>query len=199
VAKASLDRVPTPDERRSMMRALLVERLTFAAHIETQDKPAFDLVLARGDGKPGPGLSKIELDCVALAAAQAAAAQAARAAGTLATPSSPTPSVPGAPPPCGMRSSGNVMEGDMTMAGLAGFLRGMAGRAVVDKTNLTGYYHVKLEVSRTLTPPTPDAGATDDAPSVFVAIQEQLGLKLESARSQVDVLIIDHIERPSEN
>ena len=62
---------------------------------------------------------------------------------------------------------------------------------IIDKTGLTGKYDVEL----TWAPNNePDAG-----PSIFTAIQEQLGLKLESSKAPVDVVVIDHLERPSEN
>ena len=61
----------------------------------------------------------------------------------------------------------------------------------VDRTQLDGRFDIDLEWS-------PDQTATDK-PSIFTAVQEQLGLKLESSRGPVDVIVIDHIERPSEN
>jgi uncharacterized protein (TIGR03435 family) len=175
-----------------------------AAHIESQDQPAFDLVLARKDGRLGPGLKPSEVDCAARAAAQRAAADAARAAGTPPPPPAFTPPAPGSVvPPCTTRMMGNIVEGDMTMGGLASLLRSMAGRYVVDKTGLTGSYRVKLESVRLFQGPGPESATTtsapDDTASIFTALQEQFGLKLESSRAQVEVLVIDHIERPSEN
>ena len=78
------------------------------------------------------------------------------------------------------------------MSRLASYLSDIPelGRTVVDKTGLAGIYSFALDFSR------PDG---DDAPSIFSALQEQLGLKLESARSQEEFLVIDHIERPSES
>jgi len=79
----------------------------------------------------------------------------------------------------------------------ARFLFGLSnasGRIVVDKTGLTGYYDIDLKW-------TPDedlvAGAT--GASLFTALEEQLGLKLVSAKAPVDVLVVDHVERPSAN
>jgi uncharacterized protein (TIGR03435 family) len=68
------------------------------------------------------------------------------------------------------------------------------GKVLVDKTGLTGYYDIDLEW-------TPDDAMADDssAPSLSTALQEQLGLKLESQKSQVQVLVVDHLERPSPN
>jgi uncharacterized protein (TIGR03435 family) len=203
-ATASLKN-PTIEDRQAMMRALLAERFKFAAHHEAQEQPSFDMVLARKDGRLGSGLKPSEVDCAARAAAQRAAADAARAAGTPPPPPPTfTPPAPGSVvPPCSSRMMGNVVEGDMTMASLASLLRSMAGRYVVDKTGLTGNYRVKLEAVRLFQGPglesAATAGAPDDAASIFTALTEQLGLKLESSRAQVEVLVIDHIERPSEN
>jgi uncharacterized protein (TIGR03435 family) len=73
----------------------------------------------------------------------------------------------------------------------------MAGRLVVDKTGLTGTYDIKLQMM----PPGPPAadGAQDPGPSIFTVVQEQLGLRLESAKGRVETLVIDHAERPAEN
>jgi uncharacterized protein (TIGR03435 family) len=77
------------------------------------------------------------------------------------------------------------------MSGLAFSLSGKADRMVIDKTGLTGEYDVELTWA-------PD-GQPDAGPSIFTAVQEQLGLKLEPAKAPVDVVVIDHLERPSEN
>jgi len=82
----------------------------------------------------------------------------------------------------------------LTMTMIAEELSLIAGRVVVDKTNLADRYDLKLEWSAD------DAPASDNsAPSLFTAIQEQLGLKLESAKEPVPVLVIDHIEAASPN
>jgi uncharacterized protein (TIGR03435 family) len=78
----------------------------------------------------------------------------------------------------------------------AEFLTGEAGRLVVDKTGLTGSYEMKLDWSDS-TPASADAAAL---PSLFTALQEQLGLKLESAKGPVETLVVDHADRtPTEN
>ncbi len=65
-------------------------------------------------------------------------------------------------------------------------------RAVIDNTGLTGEYDLTLEWAA-------DETADSSVPSIFTALQEQLGLKLESTRGPVEVVVIDHVERPSEN
>lgn len=82
----------------------------------------------------------------------------------------------------------------LSMALIAEELSQISGRIVVDKTNLTGRYDLKLQW-------TPDDAPTTEnsAPSLFTAIQEQLGLKLEPAKEPVSVLVIDHIDAPTPN
>jgi uncharacterized protein (TIGR03435 family) len=85
-----------------------------------------------------------------------------------------------------------------SMLPLVHVLQMQLGRPVVDRTGLTGNYDFKLTW-------TPDPGATaapadtESGPSLFTAIQEQLGLRLEPVRAPVQILVVDHIERPSEN
>jgi len=80
-----------------------------------------------------------------------------------------------------------------SMTDLAFVLRSQTGRPVLDKTGLTGRYDFELQWAPD--PPSPDA----TAPSIFTAVQEQLGLKLESVRAPFDVWVIDHAEKPSGN
>jgi uncharacterized protein (TIGR03435 family) len=95
----------------------------------------------------------------------------------------------------------------ISMAALAANLSrtyvSLLGRNVVDRTGLTGTYdvHLKWAVDSPSAPGGPGTTPSSDAtgPSIFTALQEQLGLKLESARGPVNVLVVDHIERPSPN
>src|SRR5262245_19189755 len=96
---------------------------------------------------------------------------------------------------------GDLLEGETTIANLAEALRFSTRRLVVDKTGLSGTYHMRMSFADAL----PGRGGPDIAPdpdapaSVFTAIREQLGLKLESSQAQRDTLIVDHLERPTEN
>jgi uncharacterized protein (TIGR03435 family) len=83
-----------------------------------------------------------------------------------------------------------------TMHMLATVLTMSVGRPVVDKTGLTGNYDYKLEFANNLGGP--DAPVAEGA-SVFTALQEQLGLKLEAARVSVDTIVVERVEKPSEN
>jgi uncharacterized protein (TIGR03435 family) len=89
----------------------------------------------------------------------------------------------------------SVQGSDNTVALLAEQLSLALGRIVVDKTGLQGRYDITLK----WTPDDASASNASDGPSIFTAIQEQLGLKLESTKGPVQVLIIDHVEMPSEN
>jgi uncharacterized protein (TIGR03435 family) len=78
---------------------------------------------------------------------------------------------------------------------MASFVRTLAGileRAVVDRTDLTGNYDFEVEWVQ-------DLNKVDDGPSVFTAMQEQLGLRLEATRAPVEVYVIEKAEHPSEN
>ena len=88
-----------------------------------------------------------------------------------------------------------------SIAMLAEELSKVAGRDVVDKTGVTGRYHLKLQWTPddAAAPSSGNGAASDSGPSLFTAIEEQLGLKLESAKGPVEVLVVDHIEMPSEN
>ena len=165
-----------------MMRALLRDRFKLAAHVEQRDLPVYNLTLVRPAGQLGPFLERSTFDCNNLTARkqEAAAASAARPGRML----------------CGFTDSGGTLDGGgLGMETLAQILAGPAGRPVFDRTGLTGGYNVLLKWTPTLGTDAPPG----DAVSIFTAVQEQLGLKLDSATAPLDVVVIDRIERPSEN
>jgi uncharacterized protein (TIGR03435 family) len=96
------------------------------------------------------------------------------------------------------RSCGQMIGTNTTMANLSLMLARQLDRPVLDRTGLTGKYNFKFAW-------TPDTGPCSDspdlsnAPSIFTALEETLGLRLESIKGPVDSLIIDHADRPSEN
>ena len=100
------------------------------------------------------------------------------------------PSAPGTSPSSWM-SPGRFSAKAIPASAIVGSIGGMAERVTFDKTGLTGLYDVELTWS---TSDAPDAG-----PSLFTAVQEQLGLKFESGKAPIDVVVIDRMERPSEN
>ena len=186
------------EQRQAMLLPLLVERFNLKYHHETRELPSYSLMVAKGGPKlkpsavPDPPPSSNPPD----------------AAGT------PRPGDgPGNNPPRRMlrfMGRGHLeAEGGNTEM-LARVLSQQLGRTVVDKTGLTGTYDYTLQWTPDDAPPSAPGGAdggpphneggTDAAgPSLFTAVQEQLGLKLESAKGQADVIVIDHIDLPSEN
>ena len=103
------------------------------------------------------------------------------------------PGVGACPPDCGMKiAAGSLSAHNIPLAQFAELLSQQTGRLVTDSTGLAGGFDFEIHW-------TPDSvqQSTRDAPSLFTALQEQLGLKLEAARGPVDVLVIDHIEPPS--
>lgn len=177
------------EEMAQMIKALLADRFKLRTHVETRQVPIFALV-SQGNGVPGPKLRPSASDCAALEAA-------ARRGG------GPPPPGPGERPLCGTRTTpGRMMAGGVTMENFARNLSNFAGRIVQDRTGLSGVYDLDLEwLPDQLPPPgTLPAGLPpppSDAPSLFTAVQEQLGLKLESQRGPVEVLVIDSAERPT--
>ncbi|HET9191414.1 MAG TPA: M56 family metallopeptidase [Vicinamibacterales bacterium] len=181
---------PSQDRLRLMVRRLLVERFKLVAHRETRDIPIYALVVAR-PGRLGPELRPAKVDCMAIAAA-------AEKQGT--KPEFPQP--PDNRPACGTRSAPGLMMGTgVSMADLVRNLAGPADRMVIDRTALAGVWDLDLKyVPDQPLPDIPGLPAPPaDGASLFTALQEQLGLRLESQMAPVDLLVIDSIERPSEN
>lgn len=99
------------------------------------------------------------------------------------------------------RSGGGaiVHEGGAKIPMLVSLLANNFDRTVIDETGLTGSYNLNLKWTPDLKPDAAADAAGPAGPSIFTAIEEQLGLKLQSARRPVEVLVIDHLEKPSEN
>jgi uncharacterized protein (TIGR03435 family) len=187
-AKAS--RPFAQEEARGMLQALLAERFGLVTHNETRDLPAYVLVRARQDGALGPQMKKSDLDCAALFASVTAGAKM-------------PDRLPNGNLPCGISvraAQGLVVGSPASMEQLSRNLVGGVGRIVVDKTGLQGYYDFTINFAPEA-PPAPGAPAApppdSTAPSLFTAIQEQLGLKLEPGREPIQVLVIDRAERPA--
>lgn len=190
-----------PSRGQLMIRALLADRFKLVVHNENKEMPIYGLILAKPDGKLGPQLKPSEVDCAAMMAA---------ARGRGRGPGMPPPGGPQTgPPPCGIRiGMGNMAVGGSPMSQVANALANFVGRIVVDKTGLTGNYDFTLTWTPDQMPQRPP-GAPEplvngvpidpNGPSIFTAVQEQLGLKLDSQRGPVAVLIIDRAEHPTEN
>ena len=174
----------TPNPMQLALRNLLEERFKLRVHRETREMDIYALVMAKPGGSPGPGLKPTTQDC-------AAAAAAARQGG-------PPPGAPGEPF-CGIQGGpGRLKFGGLPAASLATAFSGPAGRMVVDRTGLTGSWD--FELAYAVEARGADAPPVDpNAPSLFTAVQEQLGLKLEPTKGPVEVLVIDSIEKPVED
>jgi uncharacterized protein (TIGR03435 family) len=190
-----------PDDRAAMMRAMLADRFKLAAHVEKREQSVLALVLARKDAKLGTGLTKIDTDCVAKRAADRAAAEAATAAGNPPPPFRPT-GLDAVPPPCTLvsvadRTGVTRVRGEGTMADFAMLLRQPMRAQVIDRTGLSGNYGFEMtyQMASLAVGPVDSPGT---GPDVATALNE-LGLKLESTKIERDTLIVDHLERPSEN
>jgi uncharacterized protein (TIGR03435 family) len=188
VAKAADD---APQARMMLMvQTLLADRFKLAVHTETRDIPIYGLVMARNDGRPGPQLRPAAVDCAALMAA-------ARGGGA------PIPrGAPGERPICGMQTApGRMRAGGYALPDVARNLSNFTGRMVVDKTGLDGAFDLDLTWTPDQIPQgplPPGAPAIDpNGPSIFTAVQEQLGLKLEAQKGPVELLVIDRAEQPT--
>jgi uncharacterized protein (TIGR03435 family) len=172
-----------------MLRGLLADRFKLGVHHETRTLPMYALVLARSDRTLGPQLRSSMTDCGPVNAARGTASQrppAATVNGALLC------GMVGSAGPAGIRLTGDSQSMSVLTFALAGY----AGRVVVDRTGLTGLYSFTLEFAINRLPPD-QLSQPDSALSFFMAVQEQLGLKLESTSGPADVVVIDHVERPS--
>ncbi|HEV2448207.1 MAG TPA: TIGR03435 family protein, partial [Candidatus Sulfopaludibacter sp.] len=163
-----------------MLQSLLEERFGLRAHHETRESPVYALVVA----KRGSKLTRNDGGCPG------------------AQTSPPRGGSEAAAPACGQirispSTSGVRMEGDQApISELVRVLAVVLNQPVIDRTDLPGTFDIRLQFIDEV----PGAPLSDPVgPTVFIALQEQLGLKLESATGPVDFLVIDHIERPSAN
>ena len=168
-----------------MLQALLADRFQLRVHRETKEMPIYALLVA----KNGPKLQAPREACFDPKAGIP-----------------PPPTLPGQSPsrPCGgfNNSSNQMLGAGVGMSRFAANLSRFTGRTVVDRTGLKGTYDIALRWTPTESQawlPTGPLPPDDSQPSIFTAMQEQLGLRLESQRGPVEVLVIDQAEKPSEN
>jgi uncharacterized protein (TIGR03435 family) len=171
----------------SMLRRLLAERFAMKVHYENRERPVYELVRARADGRLGPQLTPNTVDCAALGAANQAAIAAGQPPLVVFDPSKR--------PVCGSRQTGpsEISSGAFTMEQLAMQLSRPVGRPVINKTGLSGGFDYDLRWAAE------QAAADASTPSIFTALEEQLGLKLIPGRGPVQVLVIDSISQPTSN
>ena len=163
------------DRLRQMLRGLLAERFKLQLHHESAELPIYELVMAKSGSKLMPSVAQLPSSADD-------------------HPAKPRSSIRFAGKG---RLEGNDADATMLITVLS-MQPEIGGRLVVDKTGLKGQYDFTLKW-------TPDIGAaaeqpaSDAGPSLFTALQEELGLRLQSTKAPVDVLVIDHVELPSEN
>jgi bla regulator protein blaR1 len=169
------------DQRMLMLQPFLVDRFGLRFHHETRELPVYTLVIAKG----GPRLNESKPD----------------AASGDGSPARHSTMING---------RGSIEAHGSSMKNLTHALSPQVDRTILDKTGLTGSYDYTLKWTPDFLPPPPPGGSQGgppsgdsppdaNGPSLFTAIQEQLGLKLEPQKGPVDVIVIDHIEQPSPN
>jgi uncharacterized protein (TIGR03435 family) len=172
--QARAGHTPSPEEMRRMVQSLLGDRFQLKAHLEKRELPVYELLLA----KDGPRLKPADLQ------------------------------LPGKQQLIGMPSPAGGLTLKMrntqtSLANLSNTLQSYAGRPIIDKTGLEGQFDISLQFALETLSTGAVAGTPSPADpsgaSLFTAIQEQLGLKLESSKGPVEVLVIDSVQKPSEN
>jgi uncharacterized protein (TIGR03435 family) len=175
------------EQFRPLLATLLRERFGLLVHKDMRELPAYALVVSRRDGKLGPQLRRsVESDCAPSASAPRSGPR---------VPQFPT----GQPLPCGAwYAQPGRLTGRAEFGRLVETLAPLVDRVVVDRTNLTGRFDWDLQWQ-----PVPsssgDASVADASTSIFTALSEQLGLKLDSRKLPVDVLVIDRAEHLTAN
>jgi uncharacterized protein (TIGR03435 family) len=189
-AKLSADALRA--DLRLRLQTLLEDRCALKVHRETKELPVYALTIAKGGVKVKPP------NCV-----------------TFDINNRPPPPAPGEPRPAFCGNMGGRRDGvnstlnatGIAMKDLTRWLSNTTSRTVIDKTGYTETFNLSLEwtpdgalrPAPSDDPAKPAASPDTVGPSIFTALQEQLGLKLESTKGPVEVLVIDHVEKPSAN
>ncbi len=178
----------TPDQVKSMIGSLLADRFNLSMHEETKESSVYELVLARRDGRIGSKLRSTS------------AAEAEHCASVEADPNATSEYLADRTKRCSVSFQGGVKLRSRPVSDLAEALSELLERPVIDKTGLTGRYDADLDAALNWDH-VAGAGPADTVgnAAIFTAIQEQLGLKLESARGPVRVIVIDSARKPAEN
>lgn len=223
VAKADASNATDTSQLMPMLKGLLADRFKLKTHTETREMPIDTLVIARNDGRLGPNLRSSTSDCTSAQAQQEQQKRSQAASSALKGDPSALAGVLGKPGdviPCSLMPMIGGAQG-AAAAGTPSFgLRGngqrlgvlvqlltqATGKTVQDKTGLTGLYDFELTFDPEvflraasqlgINLPTPANLPSSDNPSLLTALREQLGLKLDSARGPVEVLVIDSAEMP---
>jgi uncharacterized protein (TIGR03435 family) len=190
-APQGVDATGLPAGLAAMIRALVEDRFAVKAHNERREGDLYALTFVRSDKTLGVGLRSVPDMCAAAMKEM-----------TAASPPSPRK---GAPPCSFGGPPGKLIGTGVTVAMLSNVLSGYVGRPIVDRTELAGAFDFELtfdpaSAAKAAPGAPPGPSPIDDTkPSIFTALQEQFGLKLESTRGPIDVLVIDQAERPMPN
>jgi len=188
-ATYAADPAQTENDTRAMLRTLLADRFGLKTHSERRDVAIYALVMARKDGRPTSALVRSTVDCekwIAEGRPRLGAGSASHVAPG------------GTRPVCQMLTSRRfISAGAQTMRQLTDVLQALTGRPVADRTGLTGAFDFDLQwTSGPVASAAPGAAAPpDDGPSIFGALQEQLGLRLVPDHEPFDVIVIDAVRR----
>jgi len=195
-----------------MLRALLADRFKLAVHNESRETSIYALVPARQDKKLGPHITRSTIDCGAsdagLTLKQKESKEKSKSKEAPGSPSTPPASAKAKSGCAALVEPGRISARGMTMEALAGALSGFVARRVTDRTELSGIFDVALTWTPDRMPQgaakgnplkTKAASIDPNGPSLFTALQEQLGLRLASVKGPGDVLVIDRAEHPSED
>jgi uncharacterized protein (TIGR03435 family) len=181
-----------------MLQSLLGDRFRLKIHRDVKEQPVFALVADKGGVKLPSPKEGVCVDSAADAATEWVGG------GRMAAPGEVQP----AKGRCGFAVLGlgpgaaQMHGGKIAMPELARTLSMLLGRSVIDKTGFTGLFDLQLDfVPDDTTPamPPPPPGSYTSGVSIAQALQQQLGLRLESARGPVQVIVVDQAERPSAN
>jgi uncharacterized protein (TIGR03435 family) len=166
-----------PLDAQALVRDFLSDRFKLNVRREKKDRGTYEMRLARNDRKLGPGLTPSDNSCLGIY----------------------DPPGPQARCPFVLGGGRGFQTGHITMADLAMFLGifPAVNTTVVDKTDLPGPFDVKM--SAFVGGGISNTGPDDPRPQMFTAVQDMLGLKLERVKGQVDVILVERVERPTEN
>jgi len=186
------ERRPAAREVRLMLQHLLAERFDLKLHHELREFPAYDLVVARKDGRLGPQMHESDMNCAAPIAED-------HPKTTVESPGRAPTSVKR--PVCATIATRRYLTGGgRTMQNLAATLQSMLRRPVVDRTGLPASYDIDLHwAPMDLHADEAAAATSSEGPSLFTALRDQLGLKLVSHKEKFDVFVIDEIRLPGPN
>ena len=179
-ARPARDTIGSSRQTMEMLQTLLKERFRLQAHVERREMPVYAMRVAR-PGRLGPQLRPSDIDCGSFVPGRSEAPE------------------QNAGPQCVITSASTKVAGTnrfrlrgRSMPRLAADFQIFTRRPVIDETGLSGLFDAEIEFALAV-----DGSVPQDGITVFTATEEQLGLRLESTRGSVDVVVIDHVERPT--